>query len=531
MKKLIIGAAITAALFTTGANATITIGAGGKPTITPADTYQVYLSGASAPRQFIEQLLTNTKVPAANRLCDSTQTIYRYQNAGNGTDQNAYLCVINPLNPTLNALTSGANGKANLLIYKRSLGGSALGVNPVIDDVAIDFLKVDDPSICSAPTGAGTVQTLTCNFVEGDPNQSNSQKPDFGVSDLDPLQFQGVNTPSGFSAVTPADVAKLTIKPAAAQVFGVVVNTTLRNALQDAQFPLSNSCNPSNAGYAAAKETARCMPTISSGILASIFTGKFTSWNQIKIGTSGDLFTGAPAALRPPSNRIHICRRTNGSGTGAQFGVKFLNYPCAGSVATPPKPDTGALPEGVNQTQVHQMGSSGQLAECLSELDNGSNTIGTSFNNTYGRRWAIGIQGTENNASLTGPTSAYRFVRVDGYTPTGFNVVKGVYKDWVELTYQYNNTHAFDPNELAIVNEVITQSGNPTVMAVTNDPAANHVWGLAGFLAVPQNFPAFAGGVYGANSPRNPLSHGTTADAPNACRAPTLYGTGGLQTK
>jgi hypothetical protein len=527
MKKLLLGAAVSAALFVSGANAAITV-VGGKPVITPADTYEIYLSGASASRVFIEQLLTSAVVPAASRLCNPATTIYKYKDGGSGGDQNAYLCVGNTANPALAPLLAGA--KKNLLIYKRSLGGSALGVNPIITDSAITFLKVDNAANCSTPVVGGGLSTLTCTFTDGNPALSQLKKPDFGISDVDPIQFQGVNTPAGFLPVTAADLAKLNVKSAAAQVFGVVVNTKLREALQQAQFPATSTCNPTNAGHTVAvRESATCQPSLDSAQIASIFTGKLSAWSQLKLGAAGDLFASTTAAgIKPPNARIHICSRTNGSGTKAQFGDKFLNYPCAGSVATPPKPDTGITPEATNVTQVHQLGSGGQLSECLSELDGGVNTIGTAFNNTYGIRWAIGIQGAENNANLS---SAYRFVKVDGVAPTLANVVNGKYKDWVELTFQTNKLHVFDANEAAIVNEVVKQAGNPAVMGATNNPAALHTWGQSGFLAVPTSFAAPVNGVLNLASPINPLSHAVSAAIPtNACRAPVIFNpAGGLQ--
>ncbi|MEQ1485220.1 hypothetical protein [Methyloglobulus sp.] len=526
MKKLLLGAAISAAFFVGPANAAITLDGAGKPVITPADTYEVYLSGASAPVKFIEQLLTSAAVPAASRVCNPSFPIYKYKDNVSGSDQNAYLCVGNTANPTLAPLLAGA--KKNLLIYKRSLGGSAQGVSPIIANSAINFLRVDVAANCSAPVIGGGLSTLTCAYTEGDLTVSKNVIPDFGVSDVDPIQFQGVNTPAGFAAVTAADLLKLNVKSAAAQVFGVVVNTKLRDALQQAQFPATNTCNPTNAGYAAVRESATCQPSLDSAQIASIFVGKLSSWTQLKLGAAGNLFASTTApGIKPLNARVHICSRTNGSGTKAQFGVKFLNYPCTGSVGTPPKPDTGILPETVAQAQVHQMGSGGQLAECLSELDSGVNTIGTAFNNTYGARWAIGIQGTENNATNS---SAYRTIRVDGVTPTLANVVNGKYKDWTELTFQTNKVHVFDAGELNIVNEIIKQAGNPAVMAATN-PAALHTWGQAGFLAVPTSFAAPANGVINLASPVNPLSHAVSATvSANACRAPVLYnGTGGLQ--
>ena len=47
MKKLVLGAAVSAAMFGGVAQAAITLEAG-KPVITPANTYEVYLSGSSA---------------------------------------------------------------------------------------------------------------------------------------------------------------------------------------------------------------------------------------------------------------------------------------------------------------------------------------------------------------------------------------------------------------------------------------------------------------------------------------------------
>lgn len=522
-----LGAAVSAALFAGVANATITVGANGIPVITPADTYQIYLAGSSAARGFVDQLFTNSKVPGTNRLCDITKTVYRYQNTGNGTDQNAYLCVINGGNAALKGL---AAGKKNLLVYKRNLGGSAAGVNPVIDDSAIDFLKVDNAANCTAPTftgvaGTNQVGTINCNFTAGNTALSQSVIPDFGISDVEPLMFQGVNTPSGFNAVTASDVTKLTVKAAAAQVFGIVVNTKLRNALQEAQFKATTNCNPTNANYTAATaESLACMPTLDSAQIASIFTGKIASWKQIKISSAGNLFINTTVAANlPGSDIVHVCSRTNGSGTKAQFGAKFLNYPCS-DFATQPVADTGSLPESIIATQVHQMGSSGQLGECLNDLNNGVDNTG-SFINTYGVRWAIGIQGTENNANRS---SQYRFIKVDGVEPTLENVANGRYKDWGELTFQYNNNHVFDLSEQAIVNEIIKEMGNPAVMAITNtsNNTAVHSWGNAGFMAVPQSFAAAVSGIVNSAKPVNPLSHGTTSASPSTCRAPALYAPG-----
>ena len=524
MKKLILGAAVSTALFGGAAQAAITVDGNGIPVINAATTYEIFLSGSSAAGPFIDSLLTSSKVPAANRICDSSQLVYKYSDtATGGKDQKAYLCVLNTANP---ALTGLAGNKTNLLVYKRDNGGSAQGVAPVVADTAIDFLKVDTPANCAKVSDgvAGVSFTkINCNYTSGDVTLSNPKKPDFGISDVDPVQFQGDNTPSGFAPVTATDVSKLTVKAAASQVFGIAVSTKLRNAMQEAQFGKTNAC--------VGKETAACMPSLNSAQIASIFTGKLNSWKQLKLGFASDLFTNASAANKAANDRLHICRRTSGSGTQAQLGIKFMGYPC-NTVAKQGAVDTGALPETIAKAQVHAMSSSGTMSECLSELNSASNTVGTSFNNTFtdGARWAIGIQGTEQNANLA---SDWRFIKIDGVEPTLDKVVRGQYKDWVELTYQYNNAHAFDTSEKAIIDEFIKESGNPVVMGATN-LAAVHTWGQSGFLAAPQFFAAPLSGIIALDKPANPFSHGTTDAATNNCRMPAIYNpgtTGGIQLK
>jgi len=534
MKNLILGVAASATLLAGAANAAITLDGSGKPVVTPANTYEVFLSGASAPRNFIEQLLINTNVPRANRLCRANTTIYRFADSA-ANNQTAYLCELNTQNPALAGL---AGGKTNLMLYKRDAGGSAQGVSPIINKSAIAFLRVD-PSICTVPQAGTGMAVSTCTYNETIEAQSQRVIPDFGISDVDPIQFRGNNTPAGFGPVSDNDVANLEVRSAATQVFGIVVSLKLRNALQAAQFKTTSACHPGNSGYTTTRaESEGCMPTLSSGQLASIFTGKFSSWKQLRVGGSGNLFDNAPVDLKsgsPNADRVHICGRVRGSGTRAQFGIKFLSYPCNSSANRQVDEDNDAdttnnPPEGVNVVQVHNMSSAGDVDECLTDLDSGTGAATGRFNNIYsGPRWAIGYHGTERNNTLA---RAYRFIKVDGVEPTLSQVIAGSYRDWVEMTFQWNKTHAFDTSEKQIVEEIIKQAGNPVVMGVTN-AAGRHSWGQSGFMAVPQSFDPQTNGNINRSRPINPLSHGTTTQGPDACRAPAIYdpktATSGLQ--
>ena len=529
MKKFLLGAAVSVAMLGGGAaQAAITLDANGKVLVTPANTYEIYLSGASAVVGFIENLITNNAVVDVEQVCNPAAPIYKFQDNGNGTDQNAYYCSLNPLNPQLVGL---AAGKTELLIYKRSVGGSALGVAPIIADAkapanpaagAVEFLNISNPALCTAPPAAGALRVSTCTYSPTTAGQFQLKKPDFGVSDVDPEQFRGAaNTPAGFAAVNPADVSLLTVESAFAQAFGISATLKLRNALQEAQFGVGNACVGS--------DTEACMPSLTRDQVASIFVGDLDSWADLKIGAS-DLFT--VATVKPGNTRIHICTRTPGSGTGATNNINFLNYPCATS-ATPPKADTGALPELLAQTQVHAMSSSGNVDVCLRELDAGNNTIGAGFNNIYTtgalpHRWALGIQGLERNANIA---NDWRFIKIDGVAPTLTNVVEGKYHDWTESTFQFANNHVFDLSENLIVNEIIKAASNPVVVATLN-AGLPHPFGAGAYLAVPNNFAPDANGNYVAANPVNPYSHATLNDNVNNCRVPTVYqttATGGVQ--
>jgi hypothetical protein len=529
MKKLLQSAAVSVAMLGGGvAQAAITLDANGKVLVTPANTYEIYLSGASAVVGFIENLITNNAVIDAEQICNPAAPIYKFQDNGNGTDQNAYYCSINPTNPQLVGL---AAGKTEVLLYKRSAGGSAIGVSPIVADAkapanpaagAVEFLNISNPALCTAPPAAGALRVSTCTYSPTVAGQFQLKKPDFGVSDVDPEQFRGsANTPAGFAAVNPADVSLMTVESAFGQAFGITATKNLRDALQEAQ--LGAAC--------VGVESEACMPSLTRDQVASILVGDLDSWADLKIGAS-DLFAAASAPLKPGNARIHLCVRTNGSGTGATTNLNFLNYPCATS-ATPPKVDTGALPEALAQTQVHQMSSAGNVDVCLRELDAGNNTIGAGFNNTYTtgtlpHRWALGIQGLERNASLS---SAWRFIKIDGVAPTLVNVAEGKYHHWSESTFQFANNHVFDLSENLIVNEIIKAASNPVVVATLN-AGIPHPFGAGAYLSVPNNFAPDANGNYVAANPVNPYSHATTTQGVNNCRVPTVYSTtatGGIQ--
>jgi hypothetical protein len=555
MKKLLLGAAIATALIGNVANAAIVVNADGTPTAgTMSATTQIFLSGSSALQELVERsLLEGT----ANAICKSG-TVRKYIDAGtNGSNQAAYLCELNAganQNPVLKTLSTHAGWKPNLLLYKRNQGGSLQGTVPVANSIATEFLNVSSNTGVCTPQPAG----LFAAIVKCDYDSSNNVKtvPTFGLADVNPKIFTiaSENAPAG----TPALTTGFKTIPSVAAVFGVVVTTKLRNALQQAQFSLSSNCNPKNAGYTSTTaESAVCTPNLQTSQIAAIFAGypaptapltlpvkgagKLHDWTQIKIGSGGNLFANTIAANKPSKSKLHICSRTIGSGTKAQFGVRFLNNACnaagsklvqnadynGSSESTQPDFNATPVPETAIRPMVHAMASSGGLAECLTELDSGTGSSGGSFDGSKydGSRWAIGYQSLDKNATRS---AAYRFIKIDGVLPTLQNIANGRYHDWVEAVYVYRSNLSGDT--LTLVNEAINSFGKPSVLGFVNTSAANHSFGKSGFLAVPNAaHPAPLNGLVNAASPINPLSYaiypGTGANASDNCRNPLVYST------
>ena len=534
MKKLVLGAAIVGALTATGAQAVINVDANNLPVIDPAQTNVVYLSGASAAVNFIENLITSSTVPAVDKICDTSKKVWKYKDSSTGSDQNAYLCERATTNPSL------PTNKPNILVMKRSAGGSAFGVAPLIAEAngdaanaTIAFLKIS--SACTSntlPVAGSTLGVITCPYDLADSTKVVSHVPDFGISDVDPAQFTGNNTPAGYTDVTNDDVEKLTVKSASALTFGVPVTKKLYFALQAAQ--IANGTIPASAGCAVGSEAEACMPSLSSAQVASIHAGSWADWNQLKVVGSTGLFEWVAAnapAYKPDASYLHTCRRENGSGTQAQSNIKFLADPCtAAASATSPAGDALALgfSEGDGYPMIHENNTSGSVGNCLDELDDGSNAA-NGFDNQWGVRWAVGIQSLEKKTSAS---SKFRFVKLDGVAPTLANVASGKYRDWVENTFQYWTNHEFSANATEntalkkLTDTIIKSAGAPEVMAALN-AGFTHTFGASGaFLAVPTNFTPEANGAFLASRPVNPYSHATASVPANACRVPTIFNSG-----
>jgi len=427
----------------------------------------LYASGASAQDKAFGSLL--------EELCVAG-TLDTYLDGGVGKAQRAFSC---NLDSTKVTGLSIANPK--VLIYKRSAGGSGMGVAPVADATPMEFMNVNSTNC----TLTATANTYNCAYNATTNMQMHVS--DAGLSDVEPALFVGVNKPATADEVSSAQLGKLDVKSVRAGVFGIPVTTALRNALQKAQ------------GLVVGDETQANMPSLSKLQVASLMAKNgIKKWDSLSMG--GSTLT-AFAGVTPPSDlKVHICRRVNGSGTQAQFNANFLGNPCSAGALTP-------IEAGNNSTGpvVVLNSGSGDVDTCL-DTKNTSNI------------WAVGVLSTESNTTLA---KGYRFIKIDGVAPTLENVWNNTYFDWAEESMQWRTPAAGGPattsDEYKILNTLATQAGKPSIVAAANADF-NHSWGQAGYLSLNTNGNA-TDTVWNVANPVATASHGTPV---SNCRVPLI---------
>ncbi len=479
------------------------------PAAYDANTIEMFVSGASAQDKGIAALFSDLCVAGS---------LDTYKDVANpakpGKAHTAYFCNIDSTKVT--GGTTGVNPK--VLFHKRSKGGSAQGVNPVIDEQAIDAMTILNSNCTETATGS---RVWNCSI--GNPGDLVQVVSDAGVSDVNPEMFIKQNAPAGSNPVDPTVVsAKMDVRGAAALVFGIPVTTTLRDALQEAEFGATSTCvtdkydptNPADNPTVHAAETEACMPTLSRAQVASIMQGTIKRWSNFFV--NGVALTSIASTL-PSDNKVHVCRRVNGSGTQAQMSAKFLNYPCT-TGANPPRSAPGSSFFG---PVIVENSGSGDMTQCLNDLNDGTDTSNR-VNPTLKTAWAVGIQSTEKNADLA---DNFRFIKIDGYAPTLANAVRGRYADVVEQTFQWRKSGALPlaGDKLNIMDTIATNASKPSVLATVTklNPSFIHTWGQAGYLALSTNgfTPTIPFDV--VNNPVTVYSHAIGGPLDN-CRMPVV---------
>jgi hypothetical protein len=413
-----IAVAIGAGALTTAANA-VTPG-----TVPTAN--RVYISGATATDNAIKTLFLRAGTTSAPAVCrgPTTATAGTIDVYINGADvtKNASTAVLCTLNVAVGSLAVGTN----VAIIKESAGGSDRGTVLVAEATAIDtFRSLDDLTGCSAGT------TINANTNTSFPNHQQfilhtgctaSQSPavnaQIGVADVDPQLFN-----VGTSAITQAQISRLTADPLYQPMFTVAVSLNLYRALQTAQGK-------------ALDDTGANIPTLTTGQVRYLFQDLGAqNWGDAVVSSNGTpitdtTYTGGVTV----SSQVYVCRRGDESGTQAATAQYFFNERCALSAGAQKFANaSNAAFQQLGDAYVRTTSDaftvfagkgSGDVRTCLDQ----HNDI---------NQFAIGLLGSESvydganslggSAHAADGTNQFRYVAIDGRKPTLEEVANGHY--------------------------------------------------------------------------------------------------------
>lgn len=354
---------------------------------------EVDVSGASAIRLSIGAAFIEN--------CDPNTVDIIWNNA-TGDNYRSYACTL------ANKVGNWIAG-TDIVLYKRDQGGSTNGIRPVSDSVPLTSMLINGTSASggtctpSATPSAGRTDVNKARWTCG---ATQSRVPAIGLSDEEPLLLNsGVNLNG-----TAGTLSNLNVNPLALNIFGVVVNTKLRDALQAAQ------------GLTVGSDDEAQQPSIPKTFVASAVAGKMNisaglGWQQLGL-------TGADG-----SKKVNVARRAAGSGTQAASNAYFLGSNCVANALTPSGPVSGT---GTTT------GTNGD-ATAYSSSQTMINSFATAnANNTF----QLGVLGRENNPKPSGTTddNGYRFVKLNGVYPNRDNARIGLYDFVFENTIQWRNT-------------------------------------------------------------------------------------------
>ena len=454
------------------------------------DTLNIRISGASAQ--------DNGVLGSALSLC-TAGSVTRYSVSNNAV----FFCT--PDIGTGPGQITVPAGKTKLAIYKYSVGGSAFGVTPINTNTAADgsalgangnllpFLDLTKIAAnCTNATATGTFGTALGTYAN------------VGCTSASSLLTTLATTYIGLSDVEPAffttSIGNITSAQATALIFGVPVSINVRNAMQTQQ------------GLNSGSDTEADMPSLSSGQVVSAFTQTGQTWAGLGVTTA---FV---------DNTVYVARRVDSSGTQKTFEALIAHSPngqganksCSVGTELFVTPDSGTA--GVTTGDADTLCSS-STPPLVYGGSGGSNVRNCMVNHNSQARGAIGILTTEDKPG----TANWRFVKIDGVSPTQANAAAGKYRFYTETALNTRTAGAFATAAAlgysAFVTRLGTDLGNPSIVKQIN--GADQTFGSAGLMALLSRNPALTADFTGAATviPFTKLISGTTLDN---CQGPKV---------
>ena len=452
----------------------------------PGDTLELYISGATAQE--------NGLTAAMRTLC-TAGSLDTYL----ATNQFAHFCTIDKTKFTGTAFSLPAS-VTKMVVYKSGVGGSGNGVQPVANaSTTLSFISMANlkasPSLVGVTTSVASVVGLIA-YNRVDVAASGvlvSSLTEAGFSDVEPKLL----------GATAGQIANLTVVAPNNLIFGVPVTRSARNALQTAQ------------SLGVGSETEANMPSLRFPQLTSVYNGAIQAWSLLGVTLADDL--------------IFIASRVETSGTQKTFNALITQAACSADVPAIPLAD---IDPGTSLTY--------SQADCALAVPNARVVAGSGSVNVTAclkghddnGRGAFGVLSTEfvpvQLAGGGATDSGYRYIKIDGYSPTDVNVVNGDYKFWVEPSFQYRKTTTpLTGDKKRLADKIVAQLGTEAVISSLNNSFVQS-WGRSGLLAKPSqaNLPdAVATRRNAAQVLANPTNAFTRSplNSPVNCTPATLF--------
>ena len=160
---------------------------------------------------------------------------------------------------------------SEILLIKRSAGGSAMGVMPLGAQTKINV-----------PVWTDGTNVNSTSWTTTDTTDVNGLIPDIGVSDVEPALFKGWNLEFGYSPLTSTQAAGLTSNAWAVLAEGIVATKAVADST-----------------------------VLSNNFIREALSGHYQDWS----------------AADGSSDPMIICRRIQGSGTQAAYNSYFQGFP------------------------------------------------------------------------------------------------------------------------------------------------------------------------------------------------------------
>ena len=347
---------------------------------------------------------------------------------------------------TTKAAWNGLVAGSNVLLIKRSAGGSAMGVMPLGTSS-----KIAVPSWADGTLVSGTSYTTT------DTSDANGLVPDIGVSDVEPALFKGWNLEFGYTALTSTQASNLTSNAWAVLAEGIVATKAVADSA-----------------------------LLTNNFMREALSGHYQDWSKADASTSDMI----------------ICRRIAGSGTQAAYNSYFQGFPGTSAYNGYGKSTvavtgdsygygTGSLGNGSGTSAVNAIGIDGSAGFTVFEGD-GSGEVRKCLQAAQLQQDVV-LKGADTKyynlqfSALANPGKAIGVLSIDSYTKTSTSTTRSVDGNGVassnadntgEYTFRFlNGNGTYD-----VKNQTVTTVGTSTGVAPSR---ANILTGAYDFVVEP----------------------------------------------